>query len=145
MRPDPDLVWDGQPFSGTKVALLVDNHLVSYRRDAKPDIPWPGLWDLPGGGREGDESPLQCGLREIEEEFGLQLEAAATLALVKYPPARQGLPTYFCVMHVSQEQLQQVRFGSEGQYWRLMPIEEFLGAGDAIPHLQHRLSLYLAT
>lgn len=46
------------PFSGAKIALLCDGQLLTYQRDDKPGIPWPGLWDLPGGGRESDESPL---------------------------------------------------------------------------------------
>ena len=36
-----------------------------------PGIPWPAFWDLPGGGREGTESPVECVLRETHEEFGL--------------------------------------------------------------------------
>jgi 8-oxo-dGTP diphosphatase len=62
--------WDGADFAGAKLAALVDGHILTYRRDHKPGIPWPGLIDLPGGGREGDESPSACVLRELQEEFG---------------------------------------------------------------------------
>src|SRR3546814_18606002 len=44
-------------FSGAKIALTCGQRLVAYQRDVKPAIPWPGLWDLPGGGREGGETP----------------------------------------------------------------------------------------
>ena len=64
---------DSEAFSGAKIALVCGRRLVTYRRDAKPSIPWPGLWDLPGGGREGAETPAECALREAQEEFGLVL------------------------------------------------------------------------
>ncbi|MGC1332995.1 NUDIX domain-containing protein, partial [Pseudomonas sp.] len=51
-------------FSGAKIALLCDDLILIYQRDDKPNIPWPGLWDLPGGGREDDETPLQTAVRE---------------------------------------------------------------------------------
>ena len=54
-------------FSGTKIALLNRGAVVAYLRDDKPGIPFRGLWDLPGGGREGDEDPVTCALREVEE------------------------------------------------------------------------------
>ena len=54
-------------FGGAKIALLCGNSVLTYQRDDKPDIPWPGCWDLPGGGRENDETPLQCVQRETLE------------------------------------------------------------------------------
>ncbi|WP_162869177.1 NUDIX domain-containing protein, partial [Escherichia coli] len=45
-------------FGGAKIALLCDGRLLVYQRDDKPGIPWPGMWDLPGGGRENGETPL---------------------------------------------------------------------------------------
>jgi 8-oxo-dGTP diphosphatase len=60
-------------FSGAKLALFLGQKIVVILRDDKPDIPYPGHWDLPGGGREQEESPEVCALRETEEEIGLQL------------------------------------------------------------------------
>jgi hypothetical protein len=57
--------WDGTGFGGTKIALLCGDHAVVYLRDDKPGIPFPGMWDLPGGGREGNEGPIECGIREV--------------------------------------------------------------------------------
>ena len=62
-----------QAFGGAKIALLCDDRLLVYQRDDKPGIPWPGLWDLPGGGRENGETPLQCVQRETQEEFGVAI------------------------------------------------------------------------
>jgi len=42
-------------------------------RDDIPEIPYPGMWDLPGGHPEGDESPEECVRREMMEEMELDL------------------------------------------------------------------------
>ena len=60
-------------FSGAKLALFLGQELLVILRDDRPDIPYPGHWDLPGGGREGDETPQACVLRETQEEVGLKL------------------------------------------------------------------------
>ena len=36
-------------FSGAKLALFLGPDLLVILRDDRPDIPWPGRWDLPGG------------------------------------------------------------------------------------------------
>ena len=61
------------PFAGAKIALLHGASVLTYLRDDFAHIPFPGHWDLPGGAREGAESPEDCALRELEEEFGLAL------------------------------------------------------------------------
>ena len=52
-------------FTGVKAALLVEQSILVILRDNKPDIPWPNTWELPGGGREGQETPLECLQREV--------------------------------------------------------------------------------
>jgi 8-oxo-dGTP pyrophosphatase MutT (NUDIX family) len=34
-----------------------------------------GYWDIPGGSLHGEESPLDCVIREAKEEAGLEIEA----------------------------------------------------------------------
>jgi len=58
-------------FVGCKLVLVQGDHLLTYLRDDTPGLPWANMWDLPGGGREGDETPEACVLRELHEEFGL--------------------------------------------------------------------------
>ncbi|WP_200908605.1 NUDIX domain-containing protein [Caballeronia mineralivorans] len=62
-------------FSGSKIALFNDTKILIYRRDNKPNIPFPGLWNLPGSGREGAETPEECVCREVLEEFGISIPA----------------------------------------------------------------------
>ena len=64
---------DEPDFHGAKVALFIEDQLLVYRRDDRPDIPFPDMLDLPGGGREQDESGAQCVARETWEEFGLRI------------------------------------------------------------------------
>ena len=46
-------------------------------RDDDPALPYPGTWCLPGGHLEGAELPVECAVRELREEMGLQLPASA--------------------------------------------------------------------
>ena len=137
-------MWDGTAFSGTKIALVMGGDVVAYLRDDKPGIPWPGLWDLPGGGREGDETPVECALREVEEEFGLAIGPERVRQLTRYAGTAGGLDTWFCLAEVTADDVARIRFGDEGQYWKMMPIGDFLDHDHAVPALQARLKAALS-
>ncbi len=131
------------PFTGAKIALLQGAELLVYRRDDKPGLPFPNLWDMPGGGREGDETPEDCVLRETWEEFGLTIAAHRIVWSLSMPSAkRPGHVGWFFVAFITDEEIASIRFGDEGQYWRMMPVEEYLARDDAIPQLQDRLKAY---
>ena len=134
-------MWDGSPFSGTKIALLCGGDVLAYLRDDKPGIPFPGMWDLPGGGREGDEDPVSCALREVEEEFGIAIGSDRVRSLKRYSsPSPTGLDTYFCVAEVAESEIASIRFGDEGQHWELMSVAEFVALEGAIPDMKQRLT-----
>lgn len=136
--------WDGQPFGGTKIALICADAVVAYLRDDKEGIPFPGLWDLPGGGREGDEDPLGCALRETLEEFGLEISRDSVLSLLKYDGASpEALATYFCPARIELHELAKIRFGGEGERWLLMKTWDFVQSSAAVPVLQQRLVQHL--
>ncbi|HEX7782830.1 MAG TPA: NUDIX hydrolase [Sphingobium sp.] len=138
-------MWSGIDFEGAKIALLCDKAIVTYLRDDKIGLPHPNQWDLPGGGREGNESPAECALRETEEEFGLRLSSHQLLWMRNYPPRRTGLLTgYFLAANITNQDVRSIRFGDEGQFWKMMPIDTFLSHPQAVPYLQVRLSDYLA-
>ncbi|WP_268800390.1 NUDIX hydrolase [Pseudomonas huanghezhanensis] len=131
-------------FSGAKIALLCDAGLLIYQRDDIPTIPWPGLWDLPGGGREGDETPEQCALRETLEEFGLTIDPACIVWAKVYPgQGMGGLDTWFFVAQVPSGTFSQIVFGDEGQRWQVTTAQAFLNLQDAILPLQQRLEEFL--
>ncbi|MCO5066987.1 MAG: NUDIX hydrolase [Rhizobiaceae bacterium] len=138
-------MWDGRDFHGAKIALVMGDCLVTYKRDDIPTIPNPGLWDLPGGGREGDETPIFCAIREVEEEFGLTIDAATVEWCRPYSGTVGGAGfSYFLVAPLDRERLEDVRFGNEGERWEVMRITDFLNHHAAVPSLQSRLRDWIA-
>ncbi|MEQ1953468.1 NUDIX hydrolase [Mesorhizobium sp. CN2-181] len=132
-------------FSGAKIALICEGELLVYKRDEKPGIPFPGMWDLPGGGREGNETPAECAIREAFEEFGLAIEPATIIWERWFPSNRpDGLPTVFLVAELPAGALAGIVFGGEGERWEVMPVARFLAAADAVAQLRQRLADYLA-
>jgi 8-oxo-dGTP diphosphatase len=133
-------------FSGSKIVLHFNCQLVSYLRDNKSHIPFPGRWDLPGGGREMDESPAQCAMREVEEEFGLRIPVERITWIRRYESnVEAGLCTYFLVAPLFSDEIGQIIFGDEGERWRMMSFDEFLSEDQAIPDLQSRLRDWLSS
>ena len=131
-------------FVGAKVALLCGDRILTYQRDTRPGLPWPGLWDLPGGGRECSETAEQCLIREVWEEFGLHLDPRHLLWRNEFPamqnPAKRSV---FFAGRISAQQVAEIRFGTEGQRWQMMTLSEWLNHPSAIPALQHRTALAL--
>lgn len=137
--------WDGRDFAGAKLAALHDGRILTYRRDVKPGIPWPGLIDLPGGGREGGESPAACACRELAEEFGITLPESRLWWARPFPSLHPpGGTGWFLAATLTAGDIDAIRFGDEGHSPDLMPVSVFLAAPDAIAPLQDRLRLVLA-
>ena len=123
--------------TGAKVAILSGARIVALLRDDDPGIAFPGLWDLPGGGREGDEDAVAAVLRETREETGLTLDPARLIHRRDYGPAGRRVAFFGARWEgLSQADL---RLGAEGQALVLMPVAKFLSRPDAIAALQARL------
>lgn len=131
-------------FIGAKLALFLGPRLVVIRRDDRPGLPWPGALDLPGGGREGRESPAACVLRETAEELGLVLPAAALVWGRAFRRPGDGAQGWFFAAHQPAALVRDIRFGDEGQGWALMAPRDYIAHPDAVPHFRDRLRLYLA-
>ena len=143
--PESIEAWQGSSFGGAKIALICDDGLLVYRRDDKPGIPHPNMWDLPGGGREDEESPVDCALRETYEEFGIVIPPERIEWQRRYVSREDsGVIGWFLAAKLAEDEIAQVRFGDEGQHWAVMEVIAFLGCSDAVAHLQYRLSDYIA-
>ena len=128
-------------FEGAKLAIFLGPKLLVILRDDKPDIPFPAHWDLPGGGREGKETPQRCALRETYEEVGLQLEEIDIVWSRRYDNGDQT--NWFFVALLPPDEVENIRFGDEGQGWKLMDPEEYCDHPKAVPNFTMRLRDYL--
>ncbi|MDD9921059.1 MAG: NUDIX hydrolase [Boseongicola sp.] len=129
------------PFNGAKLAILVKDQVVTILRDDKPGLAWPGYWDLPGGGREGSETPIETAIRETKEEIGVNIDRELVSYSATYPAGDSVV--WFFVAEAPDFGVADIVFGNEGQCWRLAPTKWFLEHRRAIPHLQDRLNNYL--
>lgn len=131
-------------FVGSKAAFFCGDRLLCYLRDDKAGLPWPATWDLPGGGREGLETPQSCLLRELHEEFELRLPPERLVWQQRFPsmldPSRTS---WFFAGHLTEAEITAIRFGDEGQEWIMMRVADYLAHPRAIPDMQHRVTVAL--
>lgn len=131
-------------FTGCKIALLCDGQILTILRDDKLTIPWPNLWELPGGGREGNETPFECVAREVYEELSIQLSKDDIIWSWIYPSMLdENKKSVFLVGQLTQEQFDSIVFGDEGQGYKLVSLEEFLASDRVVPQLQERVRDYV--
>ena len=131
-------------FQGCKIALICGDKVLTILRDDKDDIPCPNMWELPGGGREGNESPFECAAREVYEELGIHLTEDCLLWAKVYPSMLfADKQSVFLVGQLTQNQFDSIVFGDEGQGYQLMNVEEFLSSSQVVPQLQDRVRDYM--
>ena len=131
-------------FTGCKIALFCGDKILTILRDDKPTIPWPNLWELPGGGREGNETPFECVAREVYEELSIQLSKDDIIWSWIYPSMLdENKKSVLLVGQLTQEQFDSIVFGDEGQGYKLVSLEEFLTSDQVVPQLQERVRDYL--
>lgn len=65
----------GKKKVGTSILFVNNvNQILLFLRDNNPNIPFPNCWDILGGGVEAGETPVDCIIREMDEELGIKLE-----------------------------------------------------------------------
>ena len=133
----------GRRVIGAKLALFVGDALATLQRDDKPCLLWPGHWDLPGGGIEPGETPLDCALRETHEELSLII-APDEVTWGRDYGTSSGDVSWFFAAHIPEARVHEIQLGDEGQCWRLMSVDAFLGDAMVVPQFKPRLQDYLA-
>lgn len=129
-------------FHGVKVALLIDDKLLLHLRDNTPGLFNANMWDFPGGGREGTESPIECAIREIDEELSILLTPESFMWERKYPAQKDpNQSAYFMVATLSANALPQIHL-TEGQKWQLFTEEDFFADPQVIGALKERFKDY---
>ncbi|MEI8102744.1 MAG: NUDIX hydrolase [Chlorobium sp.] len=58
-------------------------------RDNIPSIPYPGVWDLPGGHLEEGESAEECIVREMLEEMEINVEGCRLFQIYEFSDRRE--------------------------------------------------------
>ena len=133
------------PHDGAKVALFLGDQLISILRDDFDHIPYPNLWDLPGGARDPGETPFQTVAREVHEELGLVLPPTAVLWESAFP-ANYSPDEWvaFFVAQLPADAVEHIIFGDEGQRWALYGLDDFLALPDRVPSYGARLKKWRA-
>ncbi len=130
-------------FNGAKGLVFLGNKIITYRRDNKTNSS-PLLIDLPGGGREGEESPFDCFKREVKEEFGINVEKEDIEFSIAYQSrTNPNKQSYFFITKKLKFSANNIIFGDEGTEWFLMSPEEFVNRPDGIKKQQEDVARYM--
>jgi 8-oxo-dGTP diphosphatase len=60
------------------------HHVLLVLRDNIPTIPYPGLWNLPGGHIEDNETAKECIVREMQEEIEVNVEGCRLFRVYEF-------------------------------------------------------------
>lgn len=139
-----DLIYNlPMDFHGVKIAILVEDKLLMFLRDNKPGLFNANKWDFFGGGRENEETPQECAIREIREEIEIDISPEFFI-WEKFYPAQKD-PTQkavFMVAKIPKEYLDKINL-KEGQKWTLFEQKTFFEKDDVIEALKDRFSDYV--
>ena len=70
---------------GSSIIFVNDEgRILLFLRDNKSDLPYPNMWDVPGGHVEADESPEKCIIREMKEEMDLVLDKFELFSKIEF-------------------------------------------------------------
>lgn len=79
------------------VAIILQNsqgEILLQQRQDSPEVPFAGLWTLPGGRVEPDEGPAQAAQRELTEETDLQVPLSLWKVYPRPGPQAQTIVQY---------------------------------------------------
>ncbi len=84
------------PLLVTAALIMHDGKILLTRR--RDDVPYPGLWEFPGGKLEPAEDPRDCIVREIYEELGITVSAGPVYDVIyhRYPERTVLVIVYVC-------------------------------------------------
>jgi 8-oxo-dGTP diphosphatase len=85
------------PLLVTAAIIVHEGKVLLTRR--KADVPYPLLWEFPGGKVEPAEDPRDCIVREIREELAIQVSVAGIYEVIyhRYPERAVLVLVYRCL------------------------------------------------
>ncbi|NTV08230.1 MAG: NUDIX domain-containing protein [Chlorobium limicola] len=90
-------------------------------RDDKPGIPYPNMWDLPGGHVEASETPEACIVREMQEEIETDVSSCRLYAVCDFPDRIEHI--FLMDLDAAAEEITL----HEGQALRWFSVHELVG------------------
>jgi 8-oxo-dGTP diphosphatase len=72
---------------GASIAVFKDRRVLLVKRGRAP---FAGLWSLPGGKTEGDETPRETAHRELKEETGIEADIEGIVDTVRVAAENHG-------------------------------------------------------
>lgn len=110
---------------GSKAIILSSKKILLFHRDNNPNISSPDCWQLPGGGIEKDETPLQAVERELREEVGYVPEK---MVFIEKRIGSQGENVFVYISFIKDEEESCFCWGGdEGQGIGFFTINETMG------------------
>ena len=129
---------------GSNAVLQSGDEFILIQRDNKPELAYANMWDFPGGRRERNETPLECLIREVKEELSIQVKPDNVLYERRYESRENsGSSSYFFVISITKDDIDNIQFGNEGQGWKLVTVEEFFQQKDVVPFYKEWVRDYL--
>ena len=74
-----------------------------FLRDNDPKIPYPNMWDVPGGHVEDGETPEACIVREMKEEMDLDLRGFELFSVREFSDRVEY--TYWALAHFEIDEI----------------------------------------
>ena len=86
MKGKPNHIRQSEQTGVTFILIKPDGKILMQLRDNGNGkyIPYPNMWCFPGGGKENEESYLNTTLREVKEEYDLDINADNCILLTCY-------------------------------------------------------------
>ena len=103
-----------------KAIIHSEDKILLQLRDQKPNIFYPGVWGLFGGGVDDGEKPIDALKRELLEEIGLEIKSAKLLFSWNHDKYNSILHFFLVPLTVELEKL----CLNEGQGMDLFSIEQ---------------------
>lgn len=104
-------------------AVILDKDHRVFLAKRPDNLHQGGKWEFPGGKLEEQETPLQALQRELQEELGIDIQAADSFVQVAFDyPDKSVLLDVYTVRRFSGEP-----WGKEGQQTAWVSMDELIG------------------
>jgi 8-oxo-dGTP diphosphatase len=143
MLIDTDTFKEGTEFHGVKGIVRIDDKIIVMRRDMNaPHLPL--YIDLPGGGREGKESPFKALQREITEMLHILIVESDIVYAKRYENNDDRADdTFLLVTEILKIDEKKIVLGEKGLMYYTMTMHDFLEHPEGIEKQKMRIIHYL--